>query len=191
MTLTYTSTSARSSEPSADDLIELFNHLFESSENTRLVRGDAEPIYIPASTNCAYHQVVFAHGYFSSALHELAHWCVAGKERRLVLDYGYWYAPDGRDSQQQVEFEKVEIKPQALEWIFSKCCGKKFNVSTDNLNGVETDSQLFKTSVYQQVLQYCDVGLPARAKKLCDRLSVFYQNTGCVYSGNFSIDELY
>ncbi|MEH6557134.1 MAG: elongation factor P hydroxylase [Oceanicoccus sp.] len=190
MTLTYTSTSARSIEPCADDLIELFDHLFESSENTRLVRGAAEPIYIPASKNCGYHQVSFAHGYFSSALHELAHWCVAGKERRLLLDYGYWYAPDGRDSQQQVEFEKVEVKPQALEWIFSKCCGKKFNVSTDNLNGVETDSQFFKTSVYQQVLQYCEVGLPSRAKKLCDRLSVFYQNTNCVHSGNFSIDEL-
>lgn len=191
MTSMYTSTPTTSNEHCVDDLVELFSGLFEFSENTRLVRGGAEPNYIPSSADCCYHQIIFAHGYFSSALHEIAHWCLAGKERRLAPDYGYWYAPDGRDRQQQAEFEKVEVKPQALEWIFSKCCGKSFRVSTDNLNGAETDSQSFKRSVYQQVLRYCDVGFPSRAKIFCDQLSIFYQNTGCIHSANFSIDELY
>jgi len=175
---------------SVADLVDLFNRLFESVENTRLVRGGAEPVYLPASKDCHYHQVVFAHGFFSSALHEVAHWCLAGRERRLQLDYGYWYAPDGRDQQQQIEFEHVEIKPQALEWILSRSCGKRFRVSTDNLNGTESDSMPFKIAVYQQVQDYCREGLPVRAKVLCEQLSMFYHTQGCIRADSFSIDEL-
>ena len=58
-------------------LISLFNSTFEDY-NTRLVLGDDEPIYIPAGDDTGYHQIVFAHGFFSSALHEIAHWCIAG-----------------------------------------------------------------------------------------------------------------
>lgn len=59
-------------------------------------------------------------------MHELAHWCIAGPERRLLADYGYWYEPDGRTEQIQAEFEKVEVKPQAVEWILSASCGFPF-----------------------------------------------------------------
>ena len=190
MTSMYLSTPPGYSEHCVDDLVELFNSLFKSSENTLLVQGATEPVYIPASAVCGHHQVVFSYDYFSSALHELAHWCLAGKERRLVLDYGYWYAPDGRDQLQQNEFEKVEIKPQALEWIFSKCCGKTFRVSLDNLHGLETEGQAFKKAVYQQVLRYCDAGIPARAKILCEQLRGFYQTPDCLCPSNFSIGEL-
>ena len=51
------------------------------------------------------------------------------------MDYGYWYQPDGRDEQTQAEFEKVEVKPQALEWIFTQSLGQEFFLSTDNLSG--------------------------------------------------------
>ena len=175
---------------SVADLVDLFNRLFESVENTRLVRGGAEPVYLPASKDCHYHQVVFAHGFFSSALHEVAHWCLAGRERRLQLDYGYWYAPDGRDQQQQIEFEHVEIKPQALEWILSRSCGKRFRVSTDNLNGTESDSMPFKIAGYQKVQGYCREGLRVRAKVLCEQLCMFYHTQGCIRAVSLSIDEL-
>ena len=45
-------------------LISLFNSTFEDY-NTRLVLGDDEPIYIPAGDDTGYHQIVFAHGFFS------------------------------------------------------------------------------------------------------------------------------
>ena len=177
-------------EHSVDDLIYLFNGLFSDSLNTQLVRGENEPIYIPASAGHAYHQVLFAHGYFSSALHEIAHWCIAGQERRQQIDYGYWYAPDGRNQQQQMNFETVEIKPQALEWILSKACNKAFRVSVDNLSGELADSQPFKNKVYQQVLSYCLQGLPPRVQMLQQSLSDFYQTGGVLDSALFNLSEL-
>lgn len=60
---------------------------------------------------------------------------IAGEQRRLLPDLGYWYAPDGRTAEQQALFEQVEIKPQAIEWLFSKAFGRKFRVSLDNLTG--------------------------------------------------------
>ncbi|WP_339339198.1 elongation factor P hydroxylase [uncultured Oceanicoccus sp.] len=161
----------------ADDLIRLFNQLFSISENTRLVRGQHEPVYRPASADTPFHQVVFAHGFFSSALHEIAHWCIAGDQRRLQLDYGYWYLPDGRNRQQQAEFEKVEVKPQALEWIFSAVCQKDFRISIDNLSGEITDTAAFKSAVYQQAIMFCEQGFPPRAKRLIQALAGFYQGS--------------
>lgn len=157
------------------DLIVLFNTTFTETENTALVRGDAEPIYIPAKNASQHHQIVFAHGYFSSALHEIAHWCIAGKQRRLLEDYGYWYSPDGRDAKQQTEFEKVEVKPQAIEWAFSVAAGKNFTVSTDNLNGAPADTQGFQSAVKQQVLMYLELGFPPRAAEFIKVLQAFYQ----------------
>ncbi len=53
--------------------------------------------------------------FYASALHEIAHWCIAGENRCQQVDYGYWYEPNGRSEERQFEFEKVEVKPQALE----------------------------------------------------------------------------
>ena len=46
------------------------------------------------------------------------HWCLAGTRRRQRVDYGYWYAPEGRDEAQQAAFFAVEAAPQALESLF-------------------------------------------------------------------------
>lgn len=157
------------------DLIVLFDQLFSRSENTRLIKGESEPVYLPADTEVTFHRVIFAHGFFASALHEIAHWCLAGKARRLVEDYGYWYCPDGRNTQQQAEFEYVEIKPQAIEWAFSVACGSLFRVSTDNLNGAPVDTRGFTRNVRLQVLQYLQHGFPPRAQQFIAALQAFYQ----------------
>lgn len=162
----------------ADSLIQVFNQAFAESESTLLVKGGDEPVYYPAG--CAqnpgsFHQILFAHGYVNSALHEVAHWCIAGRERRKLVDYGYWYHPDGRSSSQQRCFEKVEIKPQALEWHFAKACGVGFRVSLDNLNNphqhlLMDSSAKFKQAVSDQAISYVQKGLPERAalfKKIC------------------------
>jgi len=157
-------------DPQVDTLIEVFNSTFYRQCNTRLVRGADEPVYLPADTEHNYHRIVFAHGFFSSALHEVAHWCVAGPKRRLLEDYGYWYCPDGRDAQQQAAFEQVEIKPQAIEWAFTLAAGRKFRVSTDNLNGAEPDREAFSRAVEQQLLHFLESGFPARAGQFIEAL---------------------
>ena len=160
--------------PRIEDLIKLFNDLFQASHHTILVLGDDEPVYLPADAANPHHRIIFAHGYFSSALHEIAHWCVAGKRRRLLEDFGYWYRPDGRTATEQAEFEQYEVKPQALEWLFSATCGKSFRLSADNLNGEPHDMRVFKQAVHQQVATYLRQGLPKRAQMLVTELTAFY-----------------
>ena len=135
-----------------DWLILHFNHWF-SHLNVTLVRGDFEPEYFPASKDSAA-RIQFAHGFFNSALHEISHWTIAGDKRRLLPDLGYWYAPDGRTKEQQALFEQVEIKPQAIEWMFAKAFGRKFRVSLDNLTGEGGNGQTFKDNVFNQVQSY-------------------------------------
>ncbi|WP_369986142.1 elongation factor P hydroxylase [Thalassolituus sp.] len=161
------------------DLIALFNDLFSATENTRLVPGGHEPEYVPAGSATSYHQVIFAHGFYESALHEIAHWCIAGKARRQLHDYGYWYEPDGRSAERQREFESVEVKPQALEWILSEACGRRFHISTDNLDGdpveVEAGRSRFRAAVVEQVHNYLENGLPERAEILKQALLLYYR----------------
>ena len=156
------------------DLINIFNHCFATQYNTRLVKGGDEPLYLPADENRPYHAIFFAHGFFSSALHECSHWLIAGAERRKLVDFGYWYAPDGRTAEQQALFQRVEVKPQALECILSAAAGHPFRVSIDNLDGAESDTHLFKEAVEQQVKIYNEQGLPKRAECFRSALIQFY-----------------
>lgn len=159
-------------------LISVFNQLFKPSENTELIGGASEPLYLPWAKSREYAQVIFTQDYCSSALHEIAHWCIAGQARRTQVDYGYWYAPEGRDSQQQQEFYKVEIKPQALEWIFSNACGQRFQISCDNfLEGelAQQQEQAFYDAVKKQVQEYEYKGLPKRAGMFSKALIDYYK----------------
>ncbi|SHL42168.1 elongation factor P hydroxylase [Halomonas caseinilytica] len=158
-----------------DDVIALFDGLFMSSHRTRLVRGEDEPIYLPADASHPWHRVIFAHGFYASALHEISHWCIAGARRRQLEDYGYWYQPDGRDTGQQREFESVEVSPQALELLFSRACGLRFNVSVDNLGGeAEVDREAFRSRVEARATRYETEGLPQRAEAFRTALAAFY-----------------
>lgn len=171
--------------PPATTVETVFNQLFLQSYNTVLLGGANEPLYLPAghaltpvpqskhpATQVSpHHQIFFREDYFSSALHEVAHWCLAGKARREQEDYGYWYEPDGRSSQQQALFEQVEIKPQALEWIFSVAASVPFRVSVDNLSGDAKPSSAFKASVVQQAQHWCHSPLPRRAQQFAQALS--------------------
>lgn len=157
------------------DLINIFEETFFAEFNTRLVKGDDEPIYLPANEKCSYHRIIFAHGFYASALHEISHWCLAGKARRLKEDFGYWYLPDGRNAEQQAKFERAEIKPQAIEWALSVACNKHFDVSVDNLNGeAEPDRFAFKAKVFKQVQSYLSHGFPPQAQQLIQALCIFY-----------------
>lgn len=141
-------------------LIALFNQLFRH-HNTVLVRASTvkdvdEPEYFPA-TEATPAQIAFAHGYFASCLHEISHWTIAGKYRRTLNDFGYWYAPDGRSETQQAEFEQVEIKPQAIECLLTLACRRKFMVSQDNLFAdFDTSQSTFAQDVFALASDYLD-----------------------------------
>ena len=171
-----------------ETLISVFNATFVGSENTVLVRGDSEPLYLPA-TQHAPARIIFAHGFFSSALHEIAHWCVAGIERRKCLDLGYWYSPDGRSPEQQREFEQVEVKPQALEWMFSVAAGWPFRVSCDNLEHGPYDIDGFRRNIHAEVLRRLEEGLPARAHQFVDALQSHY-GTAPLTAADFALATL-
>ncbi|EWH02632.1 elongation factor P hydroxylase [Halomonas sp. BC04] len=159
-----------------DDLIALFDGLFQDAFNTRLVRGGDEPLYRPADADCSFHRVIFAHGFYASALHEISHWCIAGERRRRQEDYGYWYLPDGRDTEQQRAFETAEVAPQALELLFTRACGRQFNVSVDNLGGeAEVDRDAFRARVEARAVRYEREGLPDRAAAFHAALKAFYR----------------
>lgn len=144
----------------------VFNDCFADTYNTRLFGGAAEPFYQPANASGSYHALYYRSDYFASALHEVAHWCIAGAQRRQQADFGYWYTPESRSGDQQYAFERVECKPQALEWFFSRACDYRFQVSADNpdLAGEGLlDTAAFQRAVVEQALVWQRVGLPARA----------------------------
>jgi elongation factor P hydroxylase len=92
----------------------------------------------------------------------------AGARRRLLEDYGYWYRPDGRNREEQEAFEKTEVDPQALEWIFSNACGFRFNLSADNLIGTTRDGKAnanFDRAVVARKVRYSTEVLPIRAER--------------------------
>jgi elongation factor P hydroxylase len=157
------------------DLIRLFHDTFFKEYNTQLIKGGDEPLYLPAHKECSYHQIIFAHGYYASAFHEISHWCQAGEARRLLEDFGYWYVPDGRNEQQQKKFEQVEVVPQAIEWAFNVASQRKFHVSSDNLNGFQADTSSFKKKVFEQVLSYVENGFPTRANQFIEALAKYYK----------------
>ncbi|MDJ0023156.1 MULTISPECIES: elongation factor P hydroxylase [Pantoea] len=156
-------------------LIDIFDGCFAETFKTRLIKGDDEPIYLPADAESPWHRVVFAHGFYASALHEISHWCIAGDARRQQVDFGYWYCPDGRDAQTQSQFEAVEVKPQALEWLFCVAADFPFNVSCDNLEGdCEPDRIAFQRRVHAQVMHYLEQGIPARPAQFIAALNRYY-----------------
>lgn len=160
-----------------EQLIKLFEATFYSKYQTRLVRGGDEPVYLPASLTKADNQIVFARGFFSSGLHEIAHWCVAGAERRQLEDFGYWYVPDGRNEVQQRAFELVEVHPQAYEQCFTLAVGRPFNISADNLTGKPGATDEFELNVHRLTLALLyENKLKGRAKQFFDALCQAWQN---------------
>lgn len=171
-------------------LIKLFNSTFSSSTNTRLEGGEPEPEYRPADPVCLYNRIIFSYDYVASALHEIAHWCVAGEQRRKLVDYGYWYEPDGRSPAQQMVFEQVEVKPQAMEWIFATACQIRFQVSADNLETGAQPSKAFKIAIVKQAIKYCEKGLNLRAMQWLECLSINTGTFDALSTKHYTIEQI-
>ncbi|HNE26288.1 MAG TPA: elongation factor P hydroxylase [Pseudomonadales bacterium] len=169
--------------PTAADIEQVFNALFAAPLNTVLIGGAPEPFYRPADDEDARHRIFYREDFVSSSLHEVAHWMVAGEARRLLPDWGYWYAPDGRDAVQQQIFEQMEVKPQALEWLLHAACGLRFRVSLDNLSEGAGDGSAFKDRVYEQTCHYIRNGVH-------ERMQSFYQALAVTFSGASALHDL-
>ena len=170
-------------------LASLFHQCFEQSYQTRLQGGAQEPLYTPV-TETSPAMIYFTRDYFSSALHEIAHWCIAGPQRRQQEDYGYWYQPDGRTPDQQRLFESVEVQPQAMEWLFSACCDIPFRISADNLNGNAGVSQAFKDNIHRQALIYLEQGLPDRAQQFANAAQHWFRPDRPLQKNEFRREQL-
>ena len=170
----------------------LFAAEFADACATELIGGADEPLYLPAGDADRTAKIFYRQDFLASALHEVAHWCIAGKDRRAMKDFGYWYNPEGRSAAEQIQFESVEVKPQALEWMFSVACKKSFHVSADNItsHGENTNDESFKWAVVLQAQHWCLPGsLPARGQQFVKALMAHY-NTDATCSEYYQLKHL-
>ncbi len=152
------------------DIISLINEKFLIDFNTVLVGGFNEPFY-KSFHDGQEAQIQYTKNYIRSAIHELSHWCVAGKERRNLDDYGYWYAEDGRSQQQQDEFFRVEVRPQTIEWAISIIAGVKFETSVDNLTTLVDGVEDFKKNLYLLIKEFIKNDFPIRVRRILKLIS--------------------
>lgn len=177
----------------AADLETLFGDCFALSERTVLIGGADEPLYEPASGEDELSRLYYREDFFASALHEIAHWCIAGARRRELRDFGYWYSPEGRNPEQQQAFEAAEVGPQALEWVLSRAAGYDFRLSVDNFDpetGALPDTRPFALAVLQRVAQLKAAGLPARGGQFFARLRRYYGVAEDFHQMQFRLEEI-
>lgn len=176
------------SELDAAEIVEVFNTVFEESHGTTLTGGADEPYYRVTDGKAT---IFFREDFIASALHEVAHWCLAGIERRQQDDYGYWYVAD-RDAEAQARFESVEVKPQALEWLFSQLLGIPFRVSADNLALENYDSLPFRRRVHEAANTMVSQGLQGRALKFALALNAYARQdqSWCQVKRRFNTGEI-
>jgi elongation factor P hydroxylase len=159
-------------DPVAIRIAETFNGAFLVSHHTTMRGGAAEPLYEPA-VGPEPAQIVFTHDYPASALHEAAHWCLAGALRRTQRDYGYWYVPGPRDPVQREAFFRAEADVQAVEAIFAQACGVRFVVSADDFDASPAELASFETIVAKR-LAIRRTELPPRARRFCESLTAAF-----------------
>ena len=154
----------------------VFNDLFAVSTQTVMMGGGVEPLFLPADRDQPA-RLVFTRDYASSALHEAAHWCIAGTARRRRIDYGYRYDAPPRTEAQRQRFFTSELRCQALELLFASAAGQPFRVSIDDLDTPSAGDALisatqFATDVRAAAMAMNRQGLPSRAARLRDALAV-------------------
>lgn len=146
-----------------------FNANFGRSHNVRLVGGAKEPLYLAAAGHRPA-TIRYTRDYARSALHEIAHWCIAGAARCRQRDYGYWYLPPPRTAAAQQAFCAAEVAVQALEKCFSKACGVRFAVSLDNLDGGAELVTDFAEQVADRAQWLQSRNMPGRANRMVELL---------------------
>jgi len=151
------------------DIEGCFNQRFLLTQNTRMVGGASEPLYVPGSEKKEA-LLYYRDDHSASALHEAAHWCIAGQRRRGLVDFGYRYQPPPRSGEAQQAFFDLEVRAQSLEYLFAQAAAVDFYPSADNL---EADLQPFETqleSVIPIMRAWVDSSPDPRARQLIEAL---------------------
>ncbi len=155
---------------SAATIAACFNNQFGASNNVCMSGGAEEPDYQPTDSGKPA-RIRYRSDYAHSALHEAAHWCIAGERRRELADYGYWYEPPPRDNDAQQAFAGVEAKVQGLEAIFAEAVGLPFQVSIDDVENLLDFEAEFTGRVETERQRWRSRGLPRRAREFLQALS--------------------
>ncbi len=138
------------------------NSYIRSRYETLIVGGASEPLYQPRIGRSRA-IIRYTRDYAQSVLHEVAHWCLAGEDRRRLEDYGYWYRPPPRSAKEQSAFFAAEERVQALESLFADACGLRFHVSADQPG---TEAEEFASSVHDRAARWRRRGLEGRASEI-------------------------
>ncbi len=141
-----------------------FAWCFYREFNTELVGGAPEPLYRPGSASGPA-QLMYREDFPASALHEAAHWCIAGKARRQQEDFGYHYIAGPRTVEQQAVFFALELRAQCLEKQFAKAAGMDFLPSADNF---QADLVAFSGQIQAlepELLNWLDSSAGERARR--------------------------
>lgn len=159
-------------EPAARRIATLFDTAF-ADYHTVMRGGGNEPEYRPAS-GWMPAVVVYTRDYPASALHEAAHWCIAGARRRTLADYGYWYVPGPRTAAERDAFFAVECRVQALESVFAAAAGVRFVVSADDFAAPHDELERFAGCVARRAATLA-TALPRRAQRFRDALAMEFR----------------
>lgn len=177
---------------SAAEICAVFNSCFAAPDmqRTRMHRGGDEPLYIPAHAGQPQAQIIYARGLAQSCLHEAAHWLYASHDRRQLVDYGYWYVPDGRNDEEQALFEQHEIEVQAREYLLSLAASTQFRVSADNLRSPEPSAN-FCRAIALRVKSLCTGQRSQRLNKLFQALCMATKQSAetLLINGCMTLDE--
>lgn len=158
-----------------EELAALFNMVFEGSEQTVLIATDDEPHYLPKGDDRLDYRIFYTRDSYTSLMHEVAHWCRAGVDRRQLPDYGYWYQAGNRLPPAQQLYVQSESKTQALEWIFCVAAGLRLQIIPENQPHSFEPSPEFKRSIYDAALNYLRRGLSDRSERFKQTLLSHYQ----------------
>lgn len=163
-------------DPAAEGLhhlhiAQIFNQCFRSSYATEMKGGADEPHYLPAAGG-QYAQLHYREDFAASALHEAAHWCIAGVRRRLMEDFGYAYLTPPRDDQQQLRFFAFEVRNQSLESLFAAAAGNHFDVSADNPTWDLTEFRAQVGAQREATRQWLQSDAGERARTFIEALSI-------------------
>jgi len=148
-----------------------FNAAPGARYRTVLVGGAAEPLYLPGTSDRPA-EIHYTRDYPQSALHELAHWCIAGAGRRTRPDYGYWYEPPPRQSVARDRFFAVETRVQGLELLFARAADVRFHISVDDPGSDPGD---FEALVRDEARSWLQRGFPTRTREVLAALSSDWQ----------------
>ena len=88
----------------------------------------------------------------------------------------------------------MEVKPQALEWMFSLACDYRFKPSVDNLDpitGSLPDTREFNRALVREARARQSEGLPCRAKRFFDSLSAAFATNASLGGLSFSESDLH